>query len=103
MMSKERELLRRVVDIIEENPTQADQYAIQLIEDFLAKPEPEQEPTHIAFNRGLLMGQDNMKREIEIISKYKEELLQEKEYLTELLLKAEDEISLLKNNLWSNK
>ena len=40
-MTKERELLRRVVDIIEENPTQADQYAINLIEAFLAEPEPE--------------------------------------------------------------
>ena len=40
-MSKERELLRRVVDIIEENPTQADEYAINLIEAFLAQPEQE--------------------------------------------------------------
>ena len=43
-MSKERELLRRVIDIIEENPTQADEYAINLIEAFLAQPEPKREP-----------------------------------------------------------
>jgi len=40
-MSKEIELLRRVVDIIEENPTQADEYAINIIEAFLAQHEPE--------------------------------------------------------------
>jgi len=48
------------------------------------------------FNRGLLHGQENMKRALAEVSKAKQEYLDENERLTTLLLKAEDEAEQLK-------